>query len=194
MRELATRLEHYETPAWAVEAILKREILTYRVVDPCLGIGILANAALDADYDVHTNDIHDWLTEKSDLKLDYISDYLDAPQDLRDKVNGATVLMNPPFSKAVQFVEKSFEYGARKIVCFQRFAWWESAERRAFWEKNPPNRVYICGNRANCWRHDIPEAERGSSSPTAHAWFVWERGNPSGTLMGHVFKNSGGLL
>ena len=96
--------------------------------------------------------------------------------------------MNPPFSKATEFVEKSFELGFRKIVCFQRFSWWESQKRREFWEKHPPDRVYICGDRASCWRHDIPESERGSSTPTAHAWFVWEKGSPPGTLLGHIYK------
>ena len=33
-----------------------------------------------------------------------------------------TIFMNPPFSKAVEFVEKAIALGARKIVCFQRFA------------------------------------------------------------------------
>jgi hypothetical protein len=99
-----------------------------------------------------------------------------------------SIMMNPPFSLAQEFVLHSLRLGATKIVCFQRFAWWESEKRREFWEHNPPNRVYICGNRADCWRHDIPAEKRTSSTPTAHAFFVWEKGHPSGTQLGHIYK------
>lgn len=103
-------------------------------------------------------------------------------------LTGKTVFMNPPFSLACEFIEKAFELGARKVVVFQRFAWWESKRRKDFWDKHQPNRVYICGDRAACWRGDIPEEERKSSSPTAHAWFVWEPEHPSGTVLGHIWK------
>ncbi len=182
LTDLCKRLEHFETPEWAADAILKREILTRNVVDPCAGTGVLAKAACRAGYDILSYDIHDWGWSYTNVEnfLDIGPDRL--PRDL-------AFFMNPPFSKAVEFVEKAFQLGARKVVCFQRFAWWESRTRRDFWEKNPPNRIYICGDRAASWRHDIPTEQRNSSSPTAHAWFVWERGNPAGTQLGHIWKD-----
>lgn len=104
--------------------------------------------------------------------------------------------MNPPFKLATQFVDRALEMGARKIVCFQKFAWWEGSRDRGkkrgqWWAANPPNRIYVCGERATCWRIDFSPAERAArktSTPTAHAWFVWERGHPQGTVTGHVYK------
>lgn len=182
LKEASVRLEHFETPVWAAEAILKKEIFNRVVIDPCVGIGILADAAREYGCVVVASDIHDWGYPC------HLHDWLQESVDDYDGEIPFTVFMNPPFSLATQFVEKAFELGAQKIVCFQRFAWWESQSRRAFWEKYPPNRVYICGDRAHCWRHDIPKNERGSSSPTAHAWFVWERGVPAGTILGHIWK------
>lgn len=181
LEELCRHYEHFETPAWAAKAILEKEILTHLVVDPCCGIGVLSDAAKEKGHRIISIDINDWgypgtITE----------DFL-AINGLPDE--NLSIFMNPPFSKAVEFVEKSVALGARKILCFQRFAWWESNKRRSFWEKHPPNRIYICGDRADCWRHDIPLNSRTSSTPTAHAWFVWERGHPNGTLVSHIFKS-----
>lgn len=182
--ELCKQLEHFETPEWAAHEILKHEILTANVVDPCAGTGILFKAAKKAGYKPIAYDIHLWEPFKKHIRqMDFL------------KLNtfplkNTTVFMNPPFSLACDFVEKSFELGARKVVCFQRFAWWESAKRRDWWFNFPPNRVYICGDRASCWRHDIPQDQRGSGTPTAHAWFVWEKGQPTGTQLGHIYKGA----
>jgi len=146
-------LEHFETPKWAVDEILKREILTRWVIDPCAGAGILSIAAGNLGHEVISYDIHDWTSGiDGEFELDGVFDFI-KPGNIYTIPNEFSVLMNPPFSKAVEFVEKSLELGARKVVCFQRFAWWESKKRRDFWAKHPPARIYICGDRADCWRH-----------------------------------------
>ena len=179
--QLCKRLEHWETDAWAAQAILNKEILTDFVVDPCAGTGVLSEAAKNYGYPVASYDIHDW-----DYSIK-VMDWLDVDKPPPHWPDIFTVFMNPPFSKAVEFVEKSMDLGARKIVCFQRFVWWESRARRDFWEKHPPNRIYICGDRANCHLHSTPLEQRSSMS-AAHAWFVWEKGHPPGTLVGHIYK------
>ena len=190
LKELSKKYEHYETPDWAAQAILKKEILTHRVIDPCTGTGVLLRAAGNAGYTVRPLDIFDWghvFLFPDDNGFDFLGNY--APEEILWADGGEfSVFMNPPFSKACEFVEKSFELGARKVVCFQRMAWWESQGRKDFWEKNPPCRVYICGSRANCWRHDIPKDQRTSTTPTAHAWFVWERGH-TGTQLSHIWRD-----
>ena len=191
---LAKEAEAYETPRWAVEAILDKEILTHKVVDPCAGRGVMGNVAKARGHHVYEFDKYDW--GLSDVHITDFMTFKYAPNFLGNN----TVLMNPPFTLAVKFVERCFELKARKIVCFQRFAWWESKGRRDFWEKHPPNRVYICGNRASCWRFDIPVDKQGhhydawtgkrlAGTTTAHAWFVWEKNHPPGTVLGHIYKD-----
>lgn len=200
LTELCKKLEHFETPQWAAEAILKREVMTNMVVDPCAGSGVLYHAIKSIRPYAHAYngmDIHDWGFPCK------IVDFLSLKKEGDDHQNlncmDWTCFMNPPFSLAEQFVEKSFELGARKIIMFQRFAFWESAGRRAFWDKYPPVKVYVCGDRADCWRHDLailpPEkrinpknGKKMSSSPTAHAWFVFEKGHKGGTILDRLYK------
>jgi hypothetical protein len=162
---------------------LEREILTRKVVDPCAGRGVMGRVGRDHGYDVYEWDIYDWTGSMP------IMDWLKPWPEAHHICNPFTVLMNPPFSQACAFVQQAFHLGARKIVCFQRFAWWESGTRKNFWQNYPPNRVYICGDRANCWRFDLADSPGNNGTPTAHAWYVWESGHPGGTQLGHIYKS-----
>ena len=179
--DLARDAECFETPLWAVHAILDVELLTPMVVDPCCGQGVLAKAADQRGYHVFASDLYDWGYGASNV------DFLENDDVLRFVPN-ATVFMNPPFSLAVDFVETAIKNGARKVVCFQRLSWWSSAKRVPFWSHRPPNRIYVCTDRASCWRIDIPPHKRTGGTTTDHAWFVWERGQPGGTQMGRISK------
>lgn len=204
VKQLAIRLEGFETPKWCIDAILDVEMMSGLVWDPCTGKGVMAEAAKARGHAVIASDIYDWgyleYLKQPDTRPRF--DFLEGVHadlwregDFVHQDNGLTVFMNPPFSKAEAFVEKAHEIGARKIICFQRFSWYEGErdtgkKRGQFWEKYPPNRIYICGSRATCWRFDIPEEERKSGTTTAHAWFIWERGHPQGTLISHIWKGS----
>jgi predicted RNA methylase len=181
LKQHALEMEAYRTPEWAIEEILKKEMLSLKVFDPCCGFGDLAEAAQQAGSFVYAMDLSDqWGFGEMN------KDFLDMKLDL----SSYTVFMNPPFSKATEFVEHALKCKARKIICFQRFAWRESIKREDFWNKHPANRIYICGNRANCWRMDLTEEEISSMSgtTTAHAWFIWEREHPQGTLISSIYK------
>ena len=187
---LCEELEHWETPEWAARAILSKEILTRWVVDPCAGTGILARQAKGGGHHVLSIDIHDWGYDV--LKADWLNP-AEHFSDISGTVQDATVFMNPPFSLSERFVDQSFELGARKIVCFQKFSWYEGSydtgkKRGTWWEKRPPARIWVCGDRADCWRHDIPKDKRTSSTPTTYAWFVWERGHAPAAITGHIYK------
>lgn len=188
--EEAQEFECWETDQWAIDAILNAEILTHHVYDPCCGPGRMSKAAKHKNYCVTATDINDWGYGKK-RDHDFLNDPLGDAYSFRPEVS--TLFINPPFSKACQFIDRAMELSFRKIVCFQRFAWWEGAydtgsKRGAWWERNKPNRIYICGNRAPAWLAHIPPEDRKGGSTIAHAWFVWERGHPQGTVLGHVYK------
>lgn len=178
LKSLCLKLEHYETPDWVIDRILEKEIMTRFVVDPCTGTGVMAKKAKEKGYIVSAQDVHDWGYPET-----VIIDFL--------KINNIdsefTIFMNPPFSKTCEFVEKAFKLGARKIIMFQRWSFRESKGRREFFEKYPLARLYLCGDRASSYRHDIPTNDKGErydpltgkilgGTPTAHGFFVWERG------------------
>jgi hypothetical protein len=177
--EEARRLEAFDTPPWCCSAILHYELMTHLVLDPCCGHGALSEPARLAGYSVQSLDIADW--GYGEPGHDFLYSRLphsSAPQ--------TTVLMNPPFSLACLFVKRAWMNDVRKIVCFQRWPWWESKGRTAFWDAFPPNRIYVCRERATCWRFDIPPEQRIGGTPTSHAFYVWERNQPPGTLVGHL--------
>lgn len=180
----AEAAECWETQEWAVHGILDVELLTPTVIDPCCGPGVISEIAAQHRYHVRSTDLHDWgYGEVRDA--DFLADDYPIP------VAGHTVMMNSPFSIACEFIDKAWERGARKVVAFQQFAWRESVERSAWWEARPPNRVYVCASRASPMLVVIgPENRKGKSNPKAHAWYVWERGQPAGTVLGAIYKRS----
>lgn len=185
---LCEKYEHWETAEWATPALLRKELLTRIVLDPCCGTGLMSEAAHAAGYQVHASDVHDWKYPA----MAGTADFLNTEEFLC--AEDFTVIMNPPFSKSEAFVEKAFALGARKIVCFNRFSWYEGSydkgrKRGKWWERHRPARIWLCGDRAHCWRHDIPLDQRGESTPTAHAFFVWEQGHTPAAITGHIYKS-----
>lgn len=185
LAEQASAAEAWETPAWAAAAILKVELLSLVVVDPCCGTGILSEAALRRGYDVRAADLYDWGYAGAAAIGE---DFLTSPMVAR-WCEDNTALMNPPFSKACAFVDRALDAGARKVVCFQRQAWRESQTRRDWWAANPPARIWLCGDRATCWLFGIPLEERRGGTPVPHAWYVWERGHKGVESVGAIWKD-----
>lgn len=211
LTERAIQLEAFETDPWAAKAILRHELMTKAVIDPCVGTGILTRAAQDEGYQVWTVDIFDWSTLMDFAPVPmHIGDWLnrfEGPPHPRITSLKWTAFMNPPFQTACEFVDRAMELGAYKVVCFQRFAWRESAERAEWWAKNPPARIWLCVDRATCWRFDIPvkcvgeiDCGRGNGkgstrcrqcmagTTTAHAFYVWERGHKGAEILNILRK------
>ncbi len=194
LTDLCKRLEAFETPRWAIEAVLDVEVTTPRILDPCCGLGAIGEACRDYGLVfVEEMDIVDWRERMPRLcRVDRyefeLGDFLDDGHDLGD----TTVIMNPPFSLAEAFVDHARNNGARKIICFQRQAWRESVKRRAWWEANPPARVWVCGARATCWRFDLLGTEKAGSSgsSTSMAWYVWERGHKGAEVTSAIYPEA----
>lgn len=190
---LCKKLEAFETPRWAIESILDVELTTLYAVDPCCGLGAIAEVCERHLIELDQYDVVDWVQYFPDrakgpayefTKQDFLTTSLD--------LSYKTVIMNPPFSLAEKFVDHCQKLGARKIITFQRQAWRESAARREWWEKNPPARVWVCGARAPCWRFDLLGSEKAqkSSSPTSYAWYVWERGHKGAEVTSAIYPRA----
>lgn len=185
---LCKRLEAYQTPAWAIDAILDVELTTDTVLDPCAGLGLISDTCLRRGLSVEAFDVEDWHGKfpgqpRPRVPIQNV-DFLGWTGDLTFD----TVIMNPPFSLAEEFVDHALALNARKVICFQRQAWRESVSRRQWWEKTPPVRVWVCGARATCWRFDLLEA-RGhkGGSAVSMAWYVWERGHKPAEVTSAIY-------
>jgi len=191
LTDLCKRLEAYETPRWAIESVLDVEITTQRVLDPCCGLGAIGEVCRERGLDVEEFDLEDWSGHLPDLcrrEIIPLMNFFDCRWDL----SSHTVVMNPPFSLAEEFVSHAQVLNARKIICFQRQAWRESQSRRLWWEQNAPARVWVCGSRATCWRFDLLDTDltkRGGSA-VSMAWYVWERGHKAAEVTGAIYPRS----
>ncbi|MFX4226381.1 MAG: hypothetical protein ACFHHU_00395 [Porticoccaceae bacterium] len=172
--EAALKLEAYETPAWAAQAGLNAVPLLDRVLDPCVGRGILAQTALQLGHDVRASDVYRWEYDGPRTIIDFLDP---ASSILVDgwEPGSFDVFVNPPFSKACEFIDRAFELGARKVLCFQRLAWLESDTRREWWDLEHCRAVHLCAKRATCWGFHIGPEKRKSSSPTPHAWYEFDQ-------------------
>lgn len=189
LTDICKRLEAYATPRWSIEAVLDVELTTRCIFDPCAGLGVIGEVCREQSLEVEELDIEDWRDHfpaisalaKNFRRRDFFEEQCD--------LSSLTVLMNPPFSKACEFVDQAMKFNARKIICFQRQAWRESAGRREWWERNAPARVWVCGARATCWRFDLLEtdlSQRGGSS-VSMAWYVWEKGHKAAEVTGAIY-------
>ena len=193
----AAALEAWETDQWAADALFRVELFPRRILDPCCGRGVLGDAALRAGYGrqfLIETDIHDW-GRGAIRDLDFL-----APNAFHGSVGGLEtgVAMNPPFTKAIEFVERALGLGARKVACFQRWAWWaESRTRRRWLEANPPQRIWVCGDRATCFpitmsEHDrkfTPDGKKRGDAKIAHAWMIFEPAHRGmGTQIGKIWN------
>lgn len=220
-------LEAWETDPWVPPALLQVELLPRNVIDPCVGKGAWTIALRLAGYEVETVDIVDWSRHFAEADApDHVADFLSIDPERLDACrlagrDGFAVVMNPPFSGhdgllSCAFVDKALRMGARKVVCFQRFAWREAGKRHGWWAANPPARVWLCVDRATCWRFDVPHGCNGTcekhinryerddrrqqglvngcracigNTPTAHAVYVWERGHKGAEMM-HALRRA----
>jgi len=190
LTDLCKRLEAFETPRWAIEAVLDVELTTKFILDPCAGLGAIGVVCGERGLEVDAIDIEPWADHFPSRARGFtlVADFFDQKLDL----SATTVIMNPPFSLAEEFVSRAQVLGARKIICFQRQAWRESQSRRLWWDQNSPARVWVCGARASCWRFDLIGSERaqGSGTPTSYAWYVWERGHKGAEVTGAIYPRA----
>jgi len=192
LTKLCNRVEAYETPRWAIEAILDVELTTKYLLDPCCGLGAIGEVCRERLLDLQEFDIEDWTKHMPGRcrfsPYFWTEDFF----TFRQNLEALTVMMNPPFSKAEAFVDHARKLNARKIICFQRQAWRESVKRRQWWEANPPARVWVCGSRATCWRFDLlgtDLSKRGGSS-VSMAWYIWERGHKGSEVTSAIYPKA----
>ena len=87
-----------------------------------------------------------------------------------------SIIMNPPFSKIIPFVQKSLKLAKKKVVLFAQLQFLESQSRyNQIFSRNKPNRIYIYVDRVACAKDgDFKNAHESSMT---YAWFVWDKIN-----------------
>jgi predicted RNA methylase len=213
----AVRPEHdfFETPAWCVRAIAA-EVMprSGRVLDPCAGSGAIIRALQEAD-DCPTRYNAIEIDRRHEASLLSLFARTGGPSiawgdalgpeasELVWSLPFSLVIMNPPFSLALEFVQRAIaaqrpHNGTTAVLL--RLGMLETESRASFWRENAadlyalsrrPSFCLAVGCKAKCgWRANLPvDAERpkvcsacggkvsvSTTDATAYAWFVWGPG------------------
>jgi hypothetical protein len=100
------------------------------------------------------------------------------------------IITNPPFSKALEFLEKSLKE-AKTVIYLLRLNFLASQKRREFWSTYPPDHIFVLSTRpCFVWKCKTKGCKKkypvgtkvcscgGKVGPgtdaTEYAWFVWD--------------------
>ena len=179
-------LDYYATPPQEVTNILKTMGLEITaqdyILDPACGGGHMMKGIVDYFPRVQLvgTDIKDRTTQLiKDLKentnstyyygkeYDFLSD--EYPIDECDYI-----IMNPPFSIIIPFVQHSLDIAKKGVLMFGRLQFLESVARyEKIFIDNPPTDVWVYVDRVACYKNG--DFSTKSSSVQAYAWFYWDK-------------------
>jgi hypothetical protein len=152
----------YETPACAVEALLKVEKLPKRIWEPACGPGSIVNVLLAHGHDVVASDIENF-------GYNSMADFLIMRRGYTDRA----IVTNPPYRLAEQFVRQAVTFSPL-VIMLLRLAFLESERRTIILEKSGLARIHVFRNRLPMMHRRGWNGPKASSA-MPFAWFVWEQ-------------------
>lgn len=105
-------------------------------------------------------------------KYDFLSDkYSIKDCDMNDI---DYVIMNPPFSVIIPFVQHSLDIAKKGVLMFGRLQFLESVARyEKVFADNPPTDVWVYVDRVACYKNG--DFSIKPNSIQAYAWFYWDK-------------------
>ena len=171
--------DYYATDPIAAKLLIKIEPINKSIpIWECSsGEDHLANVFRDEGYTVRTSDIIK-RTETTEV-LNFLSD------DNNKQWNGY-IITNPPYNKAVEFVDKAMSLipDGMKVIMFLKVLFLEGKKRAELFKKYPPKTVWVSSTRIMCAKNgDFETMIAGGGSAVAYAWFVFEKGYHGDTII-----------
>jgi hypothetical protein len=160
-------LDLYETPPEAVHALLRVESFSGPIWEPACGPGAIVSVLRQAGHKVVATDIKDYGCPDSAGGVDFLSEQR-APPGVE------TILTNPPFMHAPEFVRHALALAPR-VVMLLRLLFLEGQSRCDIIDGGQLPRVYMFIDRLQMMRRGSWDGPRNESSQMALAWFVWDR-------------------
>jgi hypothetical protein len=162
----------YETPACAVEALLRIEKIPNSVWEPSCGPGSIVRVLQTYGCDVYASDVVDygWGHKIADF---FTNDF-----------RFPAIVTNPPYKLAEKFVSRAILLSPL-VVMLLRLAFLESVKRTVILENSGLARIHVFRNRLPMMHRagwDGPKA----SSAMPFAWYVWERGYTGPTVIDRI--------
>lgn len=166
----------YETPACAVEALLRVESIPRRVWEPACGPGSIVKVLRAGGHKVVASDIVNYGCE-GQILLDFL--------ELENGDCGSECIMtNPPYQLAEKFVRQALTFSPL-VIMLLRLAFLESMRRTDILEKSGLARIHVFRNRLP-FMHRRGWTGPKSSSAMPFAWFVWDWNHNGSTTIDRI--------
>lgn len=163
--------DFYATEPRAVTLLLEKEKFNKYILEPCCGKLHISNELKKHNYIVKESDLIDRGVNSE------VKDFLDIKEWSGD------IITNPPYKHALQFVEHALNIvgNGNKVAMFLKIQFLEGKARKEFFKDNPPKVIYVASSRLNCAKNG--EFHKYKSSAVCYAWFVWEKGSKSDSIV-----------
>jgi len=168
-------LDLYETPARAVEALIRAEWLPINIWEPAAGRGAIVDVLRAHGRTVTASDIVDY------GGLDFTQDFLTT---VMAPTGCGAIVTNPPYRIASAFVRHALDLGV-DVYLLLRLAFIESANRSDILEKGGLARIHVFRSRLPMMHRDGWTGPRASSA-IPFAWFCWQRGHHGPTVIDRI--------
>jgi len=172
--------DYYATDPKAIDKLLSVETLCHNLWECACGEGHLSKRLIELG---HKNVISTDLIDRG---------YGFAPFDFfkikkEDVGSEVDIITNPPYKFAKEFVLKALEVlsPGRKCYMFLKLTFLEGKGRyKELFSKYSPQKIYVFSERVMCAKNgNFEEMKTGGGSAVAYAWFVWEKGCKSKTVL-----------
>lgn len=158
----------YETPAVAIETLLRVEKVPQRIWEPACGPGAIVRVLRATGRHVISSDLVDYSSPDQDKSsVDFLMESA-APDGVE------CILTNPPFKLAEEFVAKAVALCPR-VFLLLRLAFLESERRSPILDSGDLCRVHVFRKRLPMM-HRAGWEGRKANSGMAFAWFTFLRG------------------
>lgn len=166
------REDYYATEPAATEQLCLLETFTDQILEPSCGEGHISEVLKRCGYDVTSRDL-------IDRGYGEVADFLSIDNVSWD----GDIITNPPYKYAKEFVEKALQIipEGNKVAMFLKLTFLEGKARRKLFRTTPPIRVWVSSSRLKCAMNG--DFDSVGASPTAYAWFIWEKGYSGDTIV-----------
>ena len=174
-------LDFFPTPPWATRAFVN-EVLFARdlarpdqsVWEPAAGEGHMAEPLREMFARVHASDVHDY--GEGYAVGSFVGQIGSLGLDLAQCPFAADwYISNPPFNKALEFLQRAIVEARVGVAFLMRLAWLEAEERYSeVFSTRPPALIATSVDRIAMLKGRYNPA---ASTTMAYAWFVWLTGD-----------------
>lgn len=173
--------DFYATPPIATKKLIEHlkekypKLIEKVIWEPACGKGHISEEFRKAGYTVISTD----LIERGYGLCGEEYDFLKMEKNIHTDGN-CSIVTNPPYKYAQEFVEKSMELLEDGQLCCMllKLTFLEGKKRYEMFKKYPPAEVLVFSNRINC-NHggNFTEKDQGIGGAVAYAWYIWIKGN-----------------